>query len=287
MRSSFLPFVISVILSTAFSWVAEGEPPTQVNEDARRFKQLCAGKWREVFHDPCTVDWRENWTLDGLKAKVVNSAKGMDFHAGPGADEDASHAVLWTKPSFTGDLKIEYEFTRLDTDPRYVVILYVQATGSDVGPYAKDIAQWANLRKVPAMRTYFDNMNTYHLSYAAFGNKNAGPGDDYIRARRYMPAAGQGLKGTELEGEQRRTGLFKTGVPHRIIVIKKGNELFMHIQNDENELLCHWNNSSLPPILEGRVGLRHMCTRAARYRDFRVSLLESEVGGIKKAAAID
>jgi hypothetical protein len=48
----------------------------------------------------------------------------------------------------------------------------------------------------------------------------------------------------------------------------------MHVRNDEKQMLCHWDNQSLPPILAGRIGLRHMYTRGARYRDFRVSVPE-------------
>ena len=149
-------------------------------------------------------------------------------------------------------------------------ILYVQATGSGAGAHTKDIAEWAKLRAVPAMRMYFNHMNTYHVSYAAYPNDKDSP-EDYIRARRYMPEA-DGLRGTDLVPDYFRTGFFKTGVPHKITVIKRGQELFMHIHNDEKQMLCHWKNESFPPILEGRVGLRHMFTRSARYRDFRISV---------------
>jgi len=44
----------------------------------------------------------------------------------------------------------------------------------------------------------------------------------------------------------------------------------MLMRNRETELLCHWKNEALPPIVAGRIGLRHMYTRAARYRDFRI-----------------
>jgi len=115
---------------------------------------------------------------------------------------------------------------------------------------------------------YFNHMHTYHISYAAYPNDQDST-EDYIRTRRYMPEA-NGLRGTDLAPDYFRTGLFKTGVPHTITVIKRGQELFMHVRNDEKQMLCHWKNESLPPILEGRIGLRHMFTRSARYRDFRI-----------------
>ena len=234
-----------------------------------RFQELAKAQWRQVFHDPCTGKWQDAWFLDGLKATVTNGRDGMTFTAGPTAGDDSCHAVLWTKESFEGDLKIEYEYTKTDSTIRNVTILYIQATSSG-RERPKDIATWK--RNIPAMMSYFNRMNLYHISYAAFGQKNDDPKEDYIRARRYMPDAGKGLSGTELKNEYARTGLFKTGVPYRITVIKKGQELFMHIQGDGREKLCHFHADALPPIVEGRVGLRHMYTRGARYSDFRVSV---------------
>ena len=237
-----------------------------------RFRELAKAPWRQVFQDPCTGKWQEAWFLDGLKATATNGRDGMTFTAGPTAGDDACHAVLWTKESFEGDLKIEYEYTRTDSTIRNVTILYIQATGSGDAEHPEDIGAWSELRTVPSMRLYFNHMNTYHISYAAFGTKNDDPEEDYIRARRYMPDTGKGLTGTGLKDEYARTGLLKTGVPYRITVIKKGQELFMHIQSDRREKLCHFLGDAFPPIDEGRIGLRHMYTRGARYRDFRVSV---------------
>jgi hypothetical protein len=40
----------------------------------------------------------------------------------------------------------------------------------------------------------------------------------------------------------------------------------------------HFRNKRLPVITDGRVGLRHMFTRSARYRDFRISSPGAAVG---------
>ena len=78
--------------------------------------------------------------------------------------------VLWTKESFSGDIKIEYDYIKTDDESRCVNILYIQATGDEEGVYEKDISKWGKLREIPAMKTYFENMNTFHISYSAFGN---------------------------------------------------------------------------------------------------------------------
>jgi hypothetical protein len=243
------------------------------DSSARRFNELRGAQWRLDFVDSCTRDWKENWTLDGEKATITHSAEGMNFQAGPTWQDDSCHAVLWTKKSFRGDIRIDYEYTRTDEAERAVTILYVQATGSGRPPYERDIADWAPLRKVPAMSVYWANLNTYHISYAAFGASKDDPVADYIRARRYLPGPNATLRGTELKPDYFEAGLFKTGVPHKITVIKAGDDLYMQIRNDERTVLCQWNNTSRP-ITEGRIGLRHMYTRAARYRDFRVYKIE-------------
>jgi hypothetical protein len=160
-------------------------------------------------------------------------------------------------------VKIEYDYTRLDHENRCVNILYIEASGSGKGPYAKDISKWNDLRKVPAMSTYFDHMDTYHISYAAFP-------EGYIRARRYMPEK-SGLKGTELEPDYFPKGLFATGVKHHITVVKKDRDLFMRVENADQDAICHLRNPRLPIVTEGRIGLRHMFTRSARYRNISIS----------------
>jgi len=265
-----LVFLIYFSLSCSSNTTAE-------DSGVKEFKKVSGEQWEQVFYDLGTNEWTENWMLDGLKATVTNTNEGMVFQAGPTVRDDSSNAVLWTKESFEGDVKIEYEYTRLDSATRFVTIFYIQATGSGEGPYNTDISEWNHLRTVPAMRTYFNNMNIYHISYAAF----PGPESDYIRARRYLPLSGKGLKGTALEPDYKNTGLFKTGVPHKITVIKKDNDLFMYVRNQQKDLLCHWKTDTFPEIKKGRIGLRHMHTRKARYRDFRISLMRNNATGMK------
>ena len=183
----FPAFVACFLLA---AHVTADEPKPNPAADKAAFGKAAAGAaWAEVFSDPCTADWKGKWFLDGEVGTVTNSPEGMTLTAGPEFKNDAHHMVLWTKDSFEGELKIEYEYTRLDKAPNCVTILYIQATGSGKGPYAKDITKWSGLRKTPAMKMYFD----------------------------------------------------------------------------------HMPNTDLPAITEGRIGLRHMFTRSARYANFRVS----------------
>ncbi len=238
-------------------------------ENSQNYEILLQEDWNELFYDSCTEDWQNLWFLDGKKAVIEHSDKGMDFYAGETFKDDSCHAVMWTKESFEGDIKIDFNYTRLDRENRCVNILYVQATGMGKGPYDKDISQWNELREVPAMSQYFDRMHSFHISYAAFNNEDSlDPG--YIRARRYMAS---GLDGTALTPDYEPEEFFEYGVPHKMTVIKSGNHLYLHIDNGSKSKLCHWHNTELPSINEGRIGLRHMFTRAARYSDIKIAVL--------------
>lgn len=239
------------------------------NQDAYEQADKSAS-WKTVFVDSCTGDWSEKWHLDGEVGTVSTGPEGMHLTSGPEFGNDAHHMVLWAKPVFEGDLKIEYEYTRMDDENRCVNILYIQASGSGEGAYAQDIFEWNSLRRVPAMRMYYDNMHVYHISYAALGNTGTSD-QQYIRARRYIPHA-TGLKGTELEPDYYPEGLFEKGVPHRIQVIKQDRNLYMRVENDKQINYYYFSNPNLPVITEGRVGLRQMFTRSARYKDFRISV---------------
>ena len=242
-------------------------------EMQKRFKMLSEAPWKTVFTQNSDRDWSKDWFLDGEHATVDNSPEELVFSAGPQARADEDHAVLWTRQVFDGSLKVEYEFTRLDEATAFVGIRYLQATGSGEDGYDADIAAWSERRRIPAMNRYFRNMHTYHISYAAYGTRNTDPEDDYVRARRYRPDLKQGLRGTELEGEFSRTWLFKTGQPHRITVLKHDDLLFMQAKNltTGSSRLFYWRTDVQPAITSGRIGLRHMYTRSARYGGFRVS----------------
>ncbi len=243
------------------------EVPSSADQAA--FEQASEERWQEIFSDSGTGDWKAKWFLDGEVGSVKTGSDGMDLIAGPEFKNDAHHMVLWTKESFEGDLKIEYDYTRLDSETNCVTILYIQATGTGEAPYAKDISEWNELRRVPSMKTYFNHMNAYHISYAAFPNNE--DETQYIRARRYMPNA-TGLTGSDLEPDYFPEGLFKSGESHKVTVIKKDLDILMRIQNSEQDYYCHMTNTELPAVTEGRIGLRHMFTRSARYKNFRVSV---------------
>jgi hypothetical protein len=242
----------------------------KTNHNDKGFEKADKADWKMVFSDDCTDEWKKKWFLDGEIGTVKTGKEGMTLTAGPEFKNDAHHMVLWTKDSFKGDLKIEYDYTREDDENRCVNIIYIQATGSGKKGFEKDITKWNDKRKVPAMRTYFNNMNTYHISYAAFGNDGKAT-KSYIRGRRYMPN-GKGLKSTELEPEYWSETLFAKGVKHHITIIKKDREIYMKVENPYETAYFFLENKKFPVITEGRIGLRHMFTRSATYKDFKVSV---------------
>ncbi|TDD96282.1 DUF1961 family protein [Flavobacterium cellulosilyticum] len=244
------------------------------NTNQKDFDSLkTSSNWHLQFEDDCTKDWKSHWFLDGLRAVIKNTREGMTFSAGPKEGSDASHAVLWTKKSFKGDVKIEYQYTRTDTCTEWVTILYIQATG--IPPYSQDISTWNDARTIPAMLTYFTNMKALHISYSAYDKDNTDITNDYIRVRQYPVLPGQNFNTTTAIPEASfKTGLFKPGETYTITVIKTAEKLYFKVEGKKDSKLFSWDLSKQLPILEGRIGLRHMFTRSARYKDFKISVKE-------------
>ncbi|GAA4815055.1 DUF1961 family protein [Litoribaculum gwangyangense] len=225
-------------------------------------------EWNLVFQDDGTKDWTKQWTLDGLIATVEHSEEGMHFKAGPEANNDAHHGVLWTKESFSGEVKIEFDYIKTDNANKYVNILYIQATGDEEGIYETDISKWKNLREVPKMKLYFENMNTFHISYAAFGND--GEGLHYVRARRYPKPDDKPFNSIVVEPSYDMQGFFETGKRYHLTVIKTSAKLSFKMEHEDKVAYFEWDISEVAPIIEGRIGIRHMYTRTAMYKNFKI-----------------
>ena len=236
------------------------------------FDALCARDWKKKMFDSGAGHWRDCWFVDGERADIRNTAKGMVFSAGPVARDHGSHAVLWTHDIFAGDIKIEFDYTRLDTITRYVNILYIQAAGKGEGPYTKDIREWSELRQVPFMASYFNTMDLLHISYAAFGNQDDAD-EDYVRARRYPTRPDRQFNQTDLEPDNLNTGLFRPGVTYHFTAIKTDDDLFLDVRNSDKGALFHWPLANVEPLRPGRVGIRHMFTRCSRYANVDISTL--------------
>ncbi len=227
-------------------------------------------KWRLKFEDPCTGDWQKSWFLDGLIARVDSSEDGMELIAGAEFGNDAHHSVLWTKESFKGDVKIEYEYTRTDEQLINVNILYIQAQGLGEGEYVEDISKWNHLREVPRMGIYYEQMNPLHISYAAFPMVNDDPKADYLRVRKYPIRDDVSFHQMEAEPTYFNLNLFLPNVTYKVTVIKSDDTLYMDIEGDGRKETFAWDISSKEKLKEGRIGLRHMYTRSARYKNFKV-----------------
>ncbi len=228
-----------------------------------------AQRWKEVFRDSGEADWTQKWFLDGDKATVNNTPAGLVFRSGPVGDDNAGHAVLWTVESFQGDLRVEYDFERLDhaTDHTAVCILYLQATGVGTVPYSKDIADWRELRRRPAMNLYFNHMNCYHISYACSGGRDR----NYVRARRY-PAKGNFDATTRIPPSYENVEAFKPGETWHMVAEKIGVKLSFTATKGEQRHTWTWDAAGYPPVTAGRIGLRQMHGRESRYTNFTISI---------------
>lgn len=239
--------------------------------DPSDFKSLNKSEaWNLQFEDECTGNWQQNWFKDGLLSVVEQDDLGMDLIAGPVNRDDAHHTVLWTKQSFEGDIKIEYDYTRTDSQIVNVNILYIQAQGIGKEGRGADIAEWNTYRDTANMWKYYFYMDPLHVSYAAFPMVNEDPENDYIRIRKYPAETQEKFKETEVLPAYFKTGLFLPDVTYKITVIKTGSKLYFNVKGNVEEKLYSWNLSKEQSPEKGRVGLRHMFTRSARYKNFKV-----------------
>ncbi|MFI3303085.1 MAG: DUF1961 family protein [Rikenellaceae bacterium] len=238
-------------------------------EELSEFYKLNACKdWSLKMEDSCRENWQEQWFMDGLIATVTHSKDGMDFRAGETYGDDAHHAVLWTKEEFAGDVKIEYNYTRTEEQTVNVNILYIQAQGTGLNGTGTDISKWK--RDVPTMKIYYEYMNPLHISYAAFPMVNEDPKNDYLRVRKYPISEKIDFDQMEVEPTFYNIELFKPYVTYKITVIKTQEKLFMNVEGDGREECYEWSLEGKASINNGRIGLRHMYTRAAQYSDFKV-----------------
>lgn len=238
------------------------------------FANALNAPWIETLHDEGIDNWHEHWFLDGRKGEVTNTPEGMHFSAGP-TIEDASHAVLWSRESFAGNIKLQFDFTRTDTLNRFVNIVFLQATGTGDGSYQKDITKWSDLRETPSMKTYFNNMNLLHVSFAAYGAKEEYSVDaSYIRARRYPTSLfGGSFQAMGLKPDFLNTNLFHSGVSYHLVFIKTEEELFMNVRSDEIDRLFRWDLTQVPNVSKGRIGFRLMNQRSSLFKNISVCQL--------------
>ncbi|MBI1336322.1 MAG: hypothetical protein GC164_05105 [Phycisphaera sp.] len=231
-----------------------------------------------LFQDPMTGDWQENWFLDGKKATLEHREGGLYFAAGTVTkaqdrqEYHAHHAVLWTKMEFEGDIRVSFECKPVDASDYGNVLIYIQAQGIGVPPYVHDIYAWRELREVPAMEKYFNDMSLLSVSLRQPIRCKRYPWNDIEKNIKFEPL---------IEPMYDWHGMVRDKW-FRFVIDKHLRSLtFRSYDLQTGELLteCTWDTSKnpeqqMPRLIEkGRIGLRHMSTKQCIYRNFVVTRL--------------
>jgi len=266
-----LLLTLAVFLGAACQTTASETPPSQNPSTI-------------LFEDPMTGDWRDNWFLDGEKALLEQDEKGLHFVATtiPGIWQkraespeqrdlfDSLHAVLWSKEEFEGEIAVSFEMSR--TSEGFTFLLYMLAQGIGTPPYAEDITEWNDLRKVSRMNLYFGKMNLTCVTFR-----------DQIRLRRYPWMDAKELDYTDnLIGEMMDYDRLPVGNNYKVDVELRSETLRIRIKeigNPENVLdrtfsrIDDIDPRRPAPSTRGRIGLRHMTGTSVRYRNIQIRQL--------------
>lgn len=92
----------------------------------------------------------------------------------------------------------------------------------------------------------------------------------YVRARRYPKPDDKPFETTKIEPSYDMHGLFETGKTYHITAIKTAEKLSFEMAHGDKKQYFEWDVSKVIPITEGRIGIRHMFTRSAIYKNFKV-----------------
>ena len=232
-----------------------------------------------LFEDSMTDNWQEKWFLDGKKATVRTGEDGLYFAGGTVTKRQdpiayhAHHAVLWTHQVFEGDIRIQYEMTRVDDSSYGTTLLYIQAQGIDTSPYDADIHAWKAIREIPAMSIYNKKMDLISLSFR-----------EELRCKRYPRMDDTGKlypRGGLVEPMQDYAGI-ETGKTYHVEVEKRAGSATLVLYNAHKKavlLEATWDTTQVSDRLEpqlikkGRIGLRHMSTMQFVYKNFTVERL--------------
>ena len=232
-----------------------------------------------LFEDSMTDNWQEKWFLDGKKATVRTGEDGLYFAGGTVTKRQdpiayhAHHAVLWTHQVFEGDIRIQYEMTRVDDSSYGTTLLYIQAQGIDTSPYDADIHAWKAIREIPAMSIYNKKMDLISLSFRK-----------ELRCKRYPRMDDTGKlypRGGLVEPMQDYAGI-ETGKTYHVEVEKRAGSATLVLYNAHKKavlLEATWDTTQVSDRLEpqlikkGRIGLRHMSTMQFVYKNFTVERL--------------
>lgn len=235
-----------------------------------------------LMEDSMLDNWEANWFLDGDLAIVEHQDEGLLFHSpssGVSPQDknkyrekfDAHHAVLWTRKEFKGDIRISYDFTRIETS--WANLIYIQAEGIGTPPYERDIYAWREMRGVASMDKYFNYMNLLSLSLRKEIRCKRYPWNDVSRDLKH--------EDTLVEPMVDHDGL-PNGKTYSLVIEKRKKSCWLRIREAGSEAYIidyTWDLSNpsderkQPYVENGRIGLRQMGGNKAIYRNFKVEQL--------------
>ncbi len=228
-------------------------------------------RWIPALVDGGTDRWADRWLLSGDPDRgitVTNGPEGMTLRAGDGTDPRKDHAVLWTRAIFSGDVRIEYDYVVLDRYPTpigeggYCSAVLIHSRVASSAPLPADIGNWSSEQRNsdtsgPALNAVIDGLQ---LNYAFVGDPRGNP----FRLR--------SNPGYRLVGESAGVPVFEVGTEYHLVIEKVATTVSIAANPPTGLSVSHsFASPEIGQHLYGRIGLRNMNHREARYRNIRIS----------------
>jgi hypothetical protein len=220
-------------------------------------------------------DWRINWVLHKdpkLKAKIEQLPNGVILRAAPynytnKKIYDRSNIALWNKTLWTGDFRVEFDFTRLDNVARTTgsgigAMLYWHVLGRTGDPkHPPSIAAWPS--KAADEDAYVRYTRGYRVTWSNF-NTRAPQNSNEIRVRTFAFTRNYP---TKVGGDSPAVFPFVRDQTYHMAIQRVGQVLTVVVDGHT----VTWDDPAIARYNDGYFGIRHQTGRHARYENFTIT----------------
>jgi hypothetical protein len=220
------------------------------------------------------TNWSTNWVLHKdpkLGASLTPIANGIILKAAPISTDSSvyqrSSIAIWNKNLWTGDFRVEFDFTRLDNTTKTTgngigAMLYWHVVGKGDAAHPASIAQWPS--KAANEKTYIRYSRGYRVTWSNF-NTQSPQNSHEIRLRRFAFTTNYPV---QIGGDSPAKFFFEKDKKYHMILERSGSTFKVIVGTESHT----WNESVITLYNDGYFGIRHQPGRWGRYENFSITV---------------